>query len=230
MPRERKSVAPEEWIPETGLPDNFDLYVERSFFGTNPKYMGGNVPVLIWEGTSPQYEGLPQIIFSIGADWNIVEGGARIVHPKRRVPVKTSIYGRLLERVVQELKVPMHQYGSPTHASVWEGLGFHMVRETIKFEGAAERGILVNQEGEVTHLMPTAYLGEKETLSPQISPELKAELVKMAQSNPSPKSFQMEAIRKLTPVAKDVLDKNQAFLQDLMDDNGFWKRAREEKS
>ena len=146
----------DSWDLDSGLPDDFDFHITGASFGYRQEYMDGEVPLLIWEGESPD-EDVESIIWPCGQGWEVVKGGAEVQHPKRNRFVKTSMMGKLISRVVNELGVDMRNRGPATKADVWKGLGFHLKREEIEYGS----GILEDRGGKTTHLMPVAVL-EKE--------------------------------------------------------------------
>jgi len=143
----------DSWDLDSGLPDDFDFHITGASFGYRQEYMDGEVPLLIWEGESPD-EDVESIIWPCGQGWEVVKGGAEVQHPKRNRFVKTSMMGKLISRVVSELGVDMRGRGPATKAEVWKGLGFHLKREEIEYGS----GILEDRGGKTTHLMPVAVL------------------------------------------------------------------------
>ncbi|MHA1813643.1 MAG: hypothetical protein ACTSYX_09465 [Candidatus Thorarchaeota archaeon] len=144
------------WDTIEGLPDDFDFIIDDAYFGYRDEYQNGEVALLIWEGHSPD-EDVDSIIWPCGSGWEVTNRGANVSHPKRNRFVKTSMVGRLIDRVVKELGVDMASRGDATEASVWKGLGFHMRREEMSFGP----GILEDRGGKTTHLMPVEFLGEQ---------------------------------------------------------------------
>ena len=92
----------DSWDLDSGLPDDFDFYITSATFGYRQEYMNGEVPLLIWEGESPD-EDVESIIWPCGQGWEVIKGGAEVQHPKRNRFVKTSMMGKLISRVVNEL-------------------------------------------------------------------------------------------------------------------------------
>ncbi|MDD4986470.1 MAG: hypothetical protein PHQ43_11960 [Dehalococcoidales bacterium] len=163
----------DSWDLDSGLPDDFDFHITGAAFGYRQEYMDGEVPLLIWEGESPD-EDVASIIWPCGQGWEVVKGGAEVQHPKRNRFVKTSMMGKLISRVVSELGVDMRNRGPATKADVWKGLGFHLKREEIEYGS----GILEDRGGKTTHLMPVAVLDKatKAKAKPTAeAPEIKAE-------------------------------------------------------
>jgi hypothetical protein len=143
------------------LLDEADVWVRSARFGYLEDYQHGQALLLIWDVESPDGDFDRPIIWSVGSKWTPDSQGRQIRHESgaERAIFRTSIYGRLIDRVINELKVDMTQYGSDKDARTWEGLGFHMRRETLTFPGAAERGF----RGEVERLMPVAFLGKQDS-------------------------------------------------------------------
>lgn len=221
MPEQVKDT----WDLDTGLPDDFDFYITGASFGYRKEYMDGEVPLLIWEGESPD-EDVDSIIWPCGQGWEVVKGGAEVEHPKRTRFVKTSMVGRLINRVVNELDVDMRSRGPATRADVWKGLGFHMRREEIEYGS----GILEDRGGKTTHLMPVAVLEKpargkaKEVKAEEVEAKpsaaaLEKKLALLA-SKLSREDFQAKAMDIPEVVADDDL------LGSILDDSedGFWAK------
>jgi len=107
----------DSWDLDSGLPDDFDFHITGASFGYRQEYMDGEVPLLIWEGESPD-EDVESIIWPCGQGWEVIKGGAEVQHPKRNRFVKTSMMGKLISRVVNELGVDMRSRGPATRAEV----------------------------------------------------------------------------------------------------------------
>ena len=150
-----KESVDNPWETIEGLDDDFDFYIEAPYFGFMKEYMEGEQALLIWQGSSPDTD-TSRVIWPIGKGWEVVDSGARVTHEKREKFIKSSMYGKLINRVTSDLRVDMGKRGKPTDAEVWKGLGFHLNREEIKYEG-----LLEDRGGKTIHLMPTAFLGEK---------------------------------------------------------------------
>ena len=148
-----------KWDTDTGLPDDCDIWITRSRFGTRANYLEGKAPLLIWDVESPDYDFENGIIWSVGKNWDVSRDGAKITHksndPKKRV-INSSMMGQLINRLVTELKLDMSKYGDPYDAQMWEGLGFHMRRQKLEMRGGGgDSGVPASTE----HLMPVAFLG-----------------------------------------------------------------------
>jgi hypothetical protein len=217
--------AKDSWDLDSGLPDDFDFHITGASFGYRSEYMDGEVALLIWEGESPD-EDVDSIIWPCGSGWEVVKGGAEVEHPKRTRFVKTSMMGKLIDRVVNQLGVDMRNRGPATRADVWKGLGFHMRREEIEYGS----GILEDRGGKTTHLMPVAVLEKPTRGKPK---EVKMEEVEtkpsaaalekklaLLASKLSREDFQAKAMDMPEVVADDDL------LGSILDDgeDGFWAK------
>jgi hypothetical protein len=217
--------AKDSWDLDSGLPDDFDFHITGASFGYRGEYMDGEVALLIWEGESPD-EDVDSIIWPCGSGWEVVKGGAEVEHPKRTRFVKTSMMGKLIDRVVNQLGVDMRNRGPATRADVWKGLGFHMKREEIEYGS----GILEDRGGKTTHLMPVAVLEKPTRGKPK---EVKMEEVEtkpsaaalekklaLLASKLSREDFQAKAMDMPEVVADDDL------LGSILDDgeDGFWAK------
>jgi len=237
-------MAREDWETATGFADDFDFYIDRARFGFNSQYMGGTVPLLIWEGHSPDAEDVTEVSFPIGSGWNVVANGARIEHEEgKKKIVRTSVYGHLIERVIRELRVESLESGSPLEAATWVGYGFHLKREKLEYKGLKREG---DKEVVTERLMPVALIaepgkttGNKKTTSENASPKspsgeksspkseegqaipslLKARLIKLAKANER-SAFQVAAMEIPEVTEDDVL------LANILDDGpeGFWAK------
>lgn len=194
MPKEKRPVDVEAWGLESGLPNDIDGFIRGAYFGFREKYqeVAGDSPMLILPLVSTDGEEYQGPAYSIGGGWKIAEGGKKVVHATRTRFVKTSMVGKLIERVTQELKVPMQEYGAPTDAGVWDGLGFHWVQEEHETVSKEKR----------TQLMPVSYLGEQEQAiaasakpATGMTPELKAKLENIAKASADQKSFARTALK-----------------------------------
>lgn len=218
-----KEKTKDSWELDSGLPDDFPFYIERAFFGYREEYMDGRATLLIWEGSSPE-EDVTSVIWPVGSGWKPVRNGEAVEHPKRQRFVRTSMIGRLIERVVGTLGVDMRSRGPATEARVWQGLGFHLKREEIEYGS----GILEEKGGRTVHLMPVAVLPERQPVStprasaaPAPAGGVVDRLVKMAKAM-SRDAFQRAALN-LPEVSQDV-----ELFNDVLDDSeaGFYTRVR----
>ncbi|MGC9030084.1 MAG: hypothetical protein ACP5LD_10480 [Desulfomonilaceae bacterium] len=236
MPKE-KVTAETDWEVESGLPDDFDFWITRAEFGYLAEYTdqsGAQVPLLLWHGESPDVEIDSPIPWSLGKGWEPTKGGKSVRHVNGKEKfVATSMYGRLITRVTQELGVDMASRGSAKDASVWEGLGFHMKREEIEY-----KGLLQDKGGKTTRLMPVAFLGdksEKKTVK-------KAAPAAAEKGQETTDTGEDALIKKLKLLAKtkdrmtfqslalkmDEVNADEELLEQILDDSddGFWARAR----
>jgi len=209
------------WDTDSGLVDECDFFITEPYWGYRDEYQSGEVPLLILGGESPD-EDIESIIFPCGAGWEVMEQGRKVQHSKRVRFVKTSLVGRLIDRVCKELKVNMAERGLATDASVWKGLGFHFRREEITFGS----GILEASGGKVNHLMPVAVL-EKPA-------EKKAEKALVAEGKPDltekklaamAKKLDREEFQKRAMDMEDVVANDDLMGQVLDDsDAGYWAK------
>lgn len=183
----------EDFELESGLPDDFDAQISTASFGFKPEYQDGKVPLLLLDLEGKEIEPTT-VAFSIGADWKITEGGHKVEHPKgKKRFVATSMIGRLIDRVVNQMGVPMWERGFPTEADIWPGLSFHWKREDIDFG----KGILAEKGGKTTHLMPTDFLanyagGETPAV---IAPDMEAKLAALAKASADYNAFVKGAVK-----------------------------------
>lgn len=232
---ETKREAPDSYEPIEGLPDDFDFWITAASFGFRKEYMSGEVPLLIWEGESPDVE-TASVIWPIGSGWEVVDGGERVTNEKRERFVKASIYSRLLVRVVKGLEVDMRSRGEATEAKVWKGLGFHLRREELPF-GA---GILEEKGGKTDHLMPVEFLGDRDKVVPAARVRVKGAVEAAGKAGATVTASAVEKklallARKLDFKAfqdkaldvKEVLESDE-LLDRVSDDgpDGFWSQAR----
>jgi len=215
----------DSWDLDSGLPDDFDFYITDASFGYREEYMNGEVPLLIWQGESPD-EDIESIIWPCGQGWEVTRGGAEVEHPKRTRFVKTSMMGKLINRVVNELGVDMRSRGKATEAKVWKGLGFHMRREEIEYGS----GILEDRGGKTTHLMPVAVLekpakakaGEVEAKAEKPSAEVVEKKLALLAKKLSREDFQKKAMD-----MPEVVENDDLLARVLDDsDDGFWAQNR----
>ena len=225
--------APEDsWETQSGLPDDFDFFITNAYFGFREEYQNGEAALLIWEGESPDEE-VESIIWPIGKGWEVTNKGANVQHPRRTKFITSSMIGRLIERVVKELKVDMRSRGTHTEAKPWIGLGFHMRREELSFG----EGILEERGGKTTHLMPVSVLkgGKAAAKSGKSAP------AEQEEENEAPAAVDNKAlVDKLALLAKSLTQQkfqttamNMAgvsedgdLLADVLNDSdtGFWSR------
>jgi len=191
---EKPKATREDYELESGLPDDFDAVIARSWFGYKEEYQKGTVPLLLLDLEGQEIEPL-NVAFSIGADWKITDGGRRVEHPKgKKRFVMTSMIGRLIDRVVNQMGIEMWERGFPYEADIWTGLAFHWKREEFTFGP----GILEEKGGKTTHLMPTDYLPDYkvgEVAAPTVEPELETKLATLAKASDDFNSFAKAALK-----------------------------------
>lgn len=201
------------WETETGLINDVDAYVTSPRFGKKDEYAaavqatgaeGGEMFIVDLVGKDGEL--LASQGYSIGTGWIISDDGLEITHPKRKNVVGSSVYGQLQDRVVKGLGVNMDQYGLPTKATSWNGLGFHWMQEEHATVGGDRK----------TSVMPTEFLGKKEGIAvaapaspaaPAAAPvsDIEPVLAALVGASENVKSFQMTAIKLPAVVANDTL-------------------------
>jgi len=157
MPRPQTDQQ-DEFQTRTGLPDDFDGVIRGAYFGYNPDYMRGEVPLLITPIESDELEEPHEVGWAIGKGWEIIKSGKEVRHPSHKMFVNVSMIGRLLGKCEEIGAMDfLRQNGpSPRVASTWDGLNCHWKREDVVFG----KGILEEKGGKTPHLMPTEFLGE----------------------------------------------------------------------
>jgi len=234
-----------EYELESGLPDDFDFQIDRAEFGYDPEYkdaQGGNPLLLMWHGHSltPGAEVTRPILWSTGTGWVSRDGGRTATHERgKKNFVKTSIVGQLIARCAfipgseEFAKVVAARKARWTEARLWEGMKFHLKRETVSFGTGLE---------ERERLMPTAFLGvagelpaQSAAAPPASAPagpstpaatevpsgaKLKADLIKLAKECATVKEFEERATN------IPALFNDEKLLEDVMDEgpNGFYAR------
>lgn len=126
---------------ETGLLDDFDLTITRSWFATDQKYNNGETTLLQWEGKTDSID-VPEthIWFPLGKGWSSKDGGKTIVHDSGKEGkyfVNTSLIAKLIKRCVDEfgLGEVLASRGGPFESAPWQGLTFHLKSEVMDFGG-----------------------------------------------------------------------------------------------
>lgn len=148
----------ETWELTSGLPDDFNVEVTDAWFATDSRYNNGQTTILFWKGTTdhdemPEMDG--EIRFACGADWESLDGGLTVEHPKGKTKFNNqSAIGNLIARAI-ELGAggALMAKGTAQEASVWVGTKWHMKREGYDYQ---------IQGGEKKHgerLLPDAYNG-----------------------------------------------------------------------
>lgn len=189
---------------DLGLPNDFDGYVRGAHFGSPSeeyaKIAGDAVALVLPLVSKDGTEEFGEVSYTLGKGWGASTDGRSVSHPTRKNFVKSSSIGDLIIRVVTSLKVPMNEFGAPTDATVWDGLGFHWVQEDYKPMSAPVAK---------KRLMPIAYLGEVELGAGSVSKPV-------ASSAPSASSSthvgSSETQQQLSVLAKSIPD-YQSFVK-----------------
>jgi len=205
----------DEWTTETGLINDVDVWMQNCRFGFKEEYgsvAGVDSPMFIAEFVNEEGEVVASQGYSVGTGWIVSDDGLSISHPTRKNVVGSSVYGQLINRVVKDLKVNMAQYGKPTEAKSWNGLGFHVVQEEHKTVSGDVR----------TAPMPTEFLGEKvyESAKEPAGPVSDIEKKLIALASMPIEGFQRQAL-KLPEVTQD--DDLMALVLDSSPE-GFWAK------
>lgn len=226
MVREKMPVDESAWALVSGLPHDVDAWIAEAWFGEREEYTqaieGDQGAPLLFQVRLANQDGEPagQQGYSVGSGWEVSDDGKTITHPVRQNIVRTSMYGKFIQKVTKVLGVPMHEYGSPLDARTWEGLGFHWMLEPHKTVTGAER----------ESPMPSSFLGDTlpyeggatgETAGGlEIRDDLRAKLTQLAKAN------DFKAFRKLVLQVPEVTD-NDDLMALVLDagDEGFWAAA-----
>jgi len=221
------------WDLESGLPNDVDAYMKNCRFGTKDEYKQAVVAAGTGEGEgvaglmliADLYDESGEMIgsqgWSVGSGWIPSDDGGSMHHPTRRNVVDSSRYGQLQKRVMKELGVGMNEYGVPTVASAWDGLGFHwMLEQHVTIEGKEPK----------TGLMPVIFLGKKTGGAPAAVKEAPAKaesdamvkLKSLAEVSPDVKTFQKAALR------LEAVTKNDELMAEVLDDGptGFYEKNK----
>lgn len=219
MTTEQKAAA---WETETGLPNDIDAWITNPRFGQKDEYAqvvqatGGEGLMFLIDLVDANGELQGNQGYSIGTGWIVADDGLSISHPKRHNVVGGTLYGQLQNRVLKELKVLMGDYGLPTEAKSWNGLGFHWLQQPHTTVAGPDK----------PGLMPVEFLGKKEggTVTPKpaaapagVTSDLEVKLKDLAQAN-TVKDFQKAALKLPAVVANDDL------MASVLDEGptGFW--------
>ena len=147
------------------------------------------------------------IWYGVGKGWTILENGGRIVKPDAdpTKPAKihaSSRLGKLIARVIKDLKFDMQVRGLPTEAKVWKGLKMHMLRESVHYEGIVDEASGEAKTIDSSILLPMAVstAGQSLPVSPPVSPT-----VSVPQSGFQPTVAASASINGLSDVDKYIL-------------------------
>jgi hypothetical protein len=217
-----KDARTSRWGLDSGLPDDFDATITKAQFCTKPDYQDGTVPLLELTLEGPDIDPT-EVVFSLGKGWIIKDGGARVENEKGKLRfVSSSIYGKLIYRVTEELKVDMDSRGSPMEADVWVGLSFHWEREELSYKG-------LETEKKIVHLLPTQYLSDfavaKAAAVPPVNPEMEKKLQEIAKNSKTHMAFFQQVTKDFPNIGND-----QAMLTLVLDSSqsGFYGRLHPE--
>jgi hypothetical protein len=141
---------------ESGLLDNFDGTIIRSWFATDDKYQGGNQMLIHWEiKTDDIDQPVIEKYYSVGKGWVSKDGGQTVEHESGNTSKNfqgSSMYGRILVRCRDDfgMKDLMIERGLPFVAAIWNGLSFHFQTEELQFGSGLDAR---------SAIMPNRFLG-----------------------------------------------------------------------
>lgn len=203
VPEEQKSA----WETESGLMNDFDGWIKNARFGKREEYaskisVAGDMDesignMFLIDLVDESGEVVASQGYSIGTGWSISEDGFVISHPKRNNVIHQTIYGQLQHVVTDhdKLNLKMDEYGVPTDARSWEGLGFH-------WELAAHATL---KEGETKQtLMPTAFLNVNESIRNGAGEEAPAAPVKAAAPKAGVKTAAKASTTPVSPMVTEL--------------------------
>lgn len=169
---EEETTLDESWETESGLLDQYQGTIRRSWFATDARYQDGNVILLHWEVDTNDPD-VPEVTekFPVGSGWDSADGGDTVVHEKGKAKFnKNSIYGKIVDRATKP-EGSLHDAfpvlkgrGRPTQANIWDGLTFDFKRE--EFDYGSDIGVK-------SRVMPVKFLGENAQPSLATSTEAK---------------------------------------------------------
>ena len=227
------------WALESGLPNDVDGWMFNSRFGTKDEYAQAVM-------AGGETEGVPGLMFitdlfnndgemigsqgwSVGSGWIPSDDGKSMRHPTRANVVDTSRYGQLQKRVMVGLKVDMNQYGKPTMASSWDGLGFHwLLEEHSTIEGKDPKrglmpGLFLNRKESSGAKVPaTAAPGAAKAEATEGTQELTGRLKQLASVSPNASVFQKAALK------MEAVTQNDDLMAQVLDEgpNGFYQQNK----
>ena len=216
----QEPATEKDWELESGLPNDIDGYMVNCHFGKKEQYMDKVTVIQGAEDSGLMF--LCDLVdadgnyvaqaqgWTVGTGWTPSDDGLTVTHPTHHNIIMTSKYGELIGKVSKGLGVKMFQYGRPTNASTWEGLGFHwMLKEYVSFR---EKGKPVEEQKKSNILEPSLFLGKKEF--PNLAPagaeaagglpaaaavaapeEVMAALQALVDSSGTAQSFQLKAMK-----------------------------------
>lgn len=162
----------ETYETTSGLVDDFDVLIEDAWFATDQRYNNGQTVMLFWKSTplSEVDDSVPEefwdggIRFACGKDWETLDGGKTVEHPKELKKFNSqSAYGMLINKAIEYGALDVLKKRGPSQdASIWVGLKFHMKREEFSFKIGGE-------EVKRDRLLPTKFLGVGDEDAPKSS-------------------------------------------------------------
>lgn len=147
----------ESYAGETGLIDDFDCEVLDAWWATDARYNNGQTSLLFWKVATddPDYPEDESSRWAAGADWESLDGGKTVEHPKgkSKFNVNSQVQALISRAVELGAGSTLMGRGPAQAAEIWVGLKFHMKREefTFNIQGEERKGF---------RLLPTAFYGE----------------------------------------------------------------------
>lgn len=136
-------MSREGWKTTSGLIDDFDIIIQQSWYGHNPKFDNGKATLLHLRGpASINGEVVSEeetLLFGTGKEWKVTDGGTTATHPsgKTQFNDQTSI-GRLINSIAEvaddEVMEELVNRGDPTNAEVFLGLKLHLERKPFTYK------------------------------------------------------------------------------------------------
>ncbi len=237
------------WELESGIPNDVDAYMRNCRFGVSEEYAkvvvanagSSRGAQFMFDMVSPDGDVLGTQGYSIGKGWEISEDGLTIKHASFKNVVRSTRYGTLQQVVtfktdviltpsesVPGLGVNMNQYGKPTDARTWEGLGFHwMVHQLDQLSGTKKSNTPLPSKFlgklEPGQMKPVGAGATSQRETTAVTPELKTKLDGMAKSMEKTK-FMIESMK------MEEVSRNDKLVANVTDDgpSGYWETARKQ--
>lgn len=155
----------ESYELSTGLIDDFDCEVLDAWFATDAKVNNGQTFMLFWKmSTDDEESPEEEARWSCGGDWESLDGGKTIEHPKGKGKFNNqSAIGYLLKSALDAGAGPtLMERGKAQTAEVWIGLKFHMKREEFEWS-SRDKPDVVNKSN---RLLITEFYGEGDGSGP----------------------------------------------------------------
>lgn len=143
----------------TGLRSEYDFTIYSATFGTDLSYMNGQTFLLILSGVDEDGTESTEML-SLGEGWESRDGGFTVVHERKAIINKQSVYGKWCAFAADAMDNVGNKYlydKSPTEAAIWNDTIWHMEEREV---GEAFTDRKTGKEVAArTRLMPVAFLG-----------------------------------------------------------------------